>query len=201
MMLTISPLLAGISVLCVPLSFVLTLMIAKRSQKQFAAQWKHTGELGGHVEEMFTGHNVVKVFGRQDEAVAIFDEQNEQLYEASFRAQFISGIIMPVMNFISNLNYVAICVVGGLGVASGTLLLGGVTGLHPVLAPIHDADHAGGQHHERAAVARRRRPSASSSCSTSPRKSPTRSCRSCSSTRAATSRSRTCRSATWPTRR
>jgi ATP-binding cassette subfamily B protein len=127
MMLTISPLLAGISVLCVPLSFILTLMIAKRSQKQFAAQWKHTGDLGGHVEEMFTGHNVVKVFGRQDEAVAIFDGQNEQLYQASFKAQFISGIIMPVMNFVSNLNYVAICVVGGLGVANGTLLLGGVT--------------------------------------------------------------------------
>jgi ATP-binding cassette subfamily B protein len=127
MMLTISPLLAGISVLCVPLSFILTLMIAKRSQKQFAAQWRHTGDLGGHVEEMFTGHNVVKVFGRQDEAVATFDGQNEQLYQASFKAQFISGIIMPVMNFVSNLNYVAICVVGGLGVANGTLLLGGVT--------------------------------------------------------------------------
>ena len=127
MMLTISPLLAGISVLCVPLSFVLTLIIAKRSQKQFAAQWKHTGDLGGHVEEMFTGHNVVKVFGRQDEAVATFDQENEQLYQASFKAQFISGIILPVMNFVSNLNYVAICVVGGLGVANGTLLLGGVT--------------------------------------------------------------------------
>ena len=127
MMLTISPLLAAISVLCVPLSFVLTLFIAKYSQKQFAAQWKHTGELGGHVEEMFTGHNVVKVFGRQDEAVATFDEENEQLYQASFKAQFISGIILPVMNFVSNLNYVAIAVVGGLGVANGTMSLGGVT--------------------------------------------------------------------------
>jgi ATP-binding cassette subfamily B protein len=127
MMLTISPLLAGISVLCVPLSFVLTLFIAKYSQKQFAAQWQHTGDLGGHVEEMFTGHNVVKVFGHQDEAVATFDEQNEQLYQASFKAQFISGIILPVMNFVSNLNYVAIAVVGGLGVANGTMSLGGVT--------------------------------------------------------------------------
>jgi ATP-binding cassette subfamily B protein len=127
MMLTISPLLAAISVLCVPLSFVLTLFIAKYSQKQFAAQWKHTGELGGHVEEMFTGHNVVKVFGRQDEAVATFDQENEQLYQASFKAQFISGIILPVMNFVSNLNYVAIAVVGGLGVANGTISLGGVT--------------------------------------------------------------------------
>jgi len=127
MMLTISPLLAAISVLTVPLSFVLTLFIAKHSQKQFSAQWKHTGELGGHVEEMFTGHNVVKVFGHQDEAVATFDQENEQLYQASFKAQFISGIILPVMNFVSNLNYVAIAVVGGLGVANGTMLLGGVT--------------------------------------------------------------------------
>ena len=127
MMLTISPLLAAISVLTVPLSFVLTLFIAKYSQKQFAAQWQHTGNLGGHVEEMFTGHNVVKVFGRQDEAIVTFDGENEQLYQASFKAQFISGIILPVMNFVSNLNYVAIAVVGGLGVANGTMSLGGVT--------------------------------------------------------------------------
>ena len=126
MMLTISPLLAGISVLCVPLAFVLTIFIARYSQKQFTAQWEHTGDLGGHVEEMFTGHNVVKVFGRQDEAVAIFDEENEQLYQASFKAQFISGIILPVMNFVSNLNYVAVAVVGGLMVANGRISLGDV---------------------------------------------------------------------------
>ncbi len=127
MMLTISWLLALISLLAVPLSFVLTLFIAKFSQRQFAAQWQHTGDLGGHVEEMFTGHNVVKVFGRQDEAVTTFDEQNEQLYQASFKAQFISGIILPVMNFVSNLNYVAVAVVGGLMVATGRISLGGVT--------------------------------------------------------------------------
>jgi len=126
MMLTISWILALISVLCVPLSVVLTILIAKRSQKQFAAQWERTGDLNGHVEEMFTGHNVVKVFGRQDEAIATFDEENEQLYQASFKAQFISGIIFPVMNFVSNLNYVAIAVVGGLKVANGTISLGDV---------------------------------------------------------------------------
>jgi ATP-binding cassette subfamily B multidrug efflux pump len=126
MMLTISWILALISVLCVPLSVVLTILIAKRSQKQFAAQWERTGDLNGHVEEMFTGHNVVKVFGRQDEAIATFDEENEQLYQASFKAQFISGIIFPVMNFVSNLNYVAIDVVGGLKVANGTISLGDV---------------------------------------------------------------------------
>jgi len=126
MMVSISPLLALISLLFVPLSFVLTLLIAKRSQKQFAAQWERTGDLNGHVEEMFTGHNVVKVFGRQKEAIARFDEQNEQLYQASFKAQFISGAIQPVMNFVGNLNYVAIAVLGGLGVANGSLSLGAV---------------------------------------------------------------------------
>ena len=126
MMLTISPLLAAICAAHVPLSFVLTMMIAKRSQKQFAAQWERTGDLNGHVEEMFTGHNVVKVFGRQQEAIDRFDEQNEQLYQASFKAQFISGIIQPVMNVVGNLNYVAIAVVGGLRVATGRISLGDV---------------------------------------------------------------------------
>ncbi len=126
MMLTISLLLAAIALLAVPLSFVLTMIIAKRSQKQFAAQWKEMGDLDGHVEEMFTGHNVVKVFGRQQEAIDRFDEQNQQLYLASFKAQFISGMIQPVMNVVGNLSYVAIVVVGGLGVATGRISLGGV---------------------------------------------------------------------------
>jgi len=126
MMLSISWILALISLLAVPLSVLLTVIIAKRSQKQFAAQWERTGELNGHVEEMFTGHNVVKVFGRQKQAIATFDEQNERLYEASFRAQFISGMIMPVMTFVTNLSYVAIAVVGGLLVATGRISLGDV---------------------------------------------------------------------------
>jgi ATP-binding cassette, subfamily B, multidrug efflux pump len=126
MMLTISPLLAAICLLIVPVSFVLTMMIAKRSQKQFAAQWQRTGDLNGHVEEMFTGHNVVKVFGHQQEAIERFDVQNEQLYQSSFKAQFISGLIQPVMNVVGNLNYVAIAVVGGVGVATGRISLGGV---------------------------------------------------------------------------
>ncbi len=126
MMLSISWLLSLISVLVVPISVVITVLIAKRSQKQFARQWESTGDLNGHVEEMFTGHNVVKVFGRQDKAIATFDEQNGTLYEASFKAQFISGIIMPVMNFVMNLNYVAIAVIGGLMVATGRISLGDV---------------------------------------------------------------------------
>ncbi|MGZ4136239.1 MAG: ABC transporter ATP-binding protein [Actinomycetota bacterium] len=126
MMLTISPLLAAISLIAMPLSFVATMLIAKRSQKQFAAQWKRTGDVDGYIEEMFTGHEIVKVFGMQQRAIEAFDAQNEDLYEASFRAQFISGIIQPSMMFISNLNYVAIAVIGGLRVTSGTLSLGDV---------------------------------------------------------------------------
>jgi ATP-binding cassette subfamily B protein len=126
LMVTIDPILAVISLLAVPVSIVVTVLIASRSQKQFVAQWASTGTLNGHVEEMHTGHSIVKVFGRQEEAIAKFNEENERLYEASYRAQFISGIIQPAMNFIANLNYVAIAVIGGLRVASGQLSLGDV---------------------------------------------------------------------------
>ena len=126
MMFWISPLLAAISLLSVPLSIVITIIIGKRSQKQFAAQWDHTGKLNGHIEEMHTGHSIVKVFGRQEQAIAEFDVENEKLYDASFKAQFISGIIMPATSFVGNLNYVAIAVIGGVRVASGTMSLGDV---------------------------------------------------------------------------
>ncbi len=126
MMLLISPLLAFISLLAVPVSIVVTVLIAGRSQKQFTAQWASTGTLNGHVEEMHSGHAIVKLFGRQEEAVAKFNAENDRLYEATYRAQFISGIIQPAMNFIANLNYVAIAVIGGLRVASGQMSLGDV---------------------------------------------------------------------------
>jgi ATP-binding cassette subfamily B protein len=126
MMITISPLLALVSLLTLPVVAVLTVLIARRSQKQFALQWERTGTLNAHVEEMHTGHAVVKVFGRQAEAIATFDEENEALYEASFKAQFISGIIQPTMSFVANLNYVAICVIGGVQVANGQMSLGDV---------------------------------------------------------------------------
>jgi ATP-binding cassette subfamily B multidrug efflux pump len=125
-MLTISPILAAISLLAVPVSLVVTVLIASRSQRQFVAQWASTGSLNGHVEEMHTGHAIVKAFGRQAEAIEGFDRENGKLYEASYRAQFISGMIQPAMNFISNLNYVAIAVIGGLRVAAGQLSLGDV---------------------------------------------------------------------------
>ncbi len=126
MMLTISPLLAFISLLAVPASMVVAVVIAKNSQKQFAAQWERTGNLNGHVEEMHTGHSIVKLFGRQEEAIAEFDRRNQGLYQASYRAQFLSGMIQPAMTFISNLNYVAIAVIGGTRVATGTMSLGDV---------------------------------------------------------------------------
>ena len=120
------PLLAVISLLTVPLSFFITMFIAKRSQKQFVGQWSWTGKLNGHVEEMYSGHELVKVFGHSEQAQADFDEANEQMYQTSFKAQFISGIIQPAMQIVANLNYVAIAVIGGLRVASGSMSLGDV---------------------------------------------------------------------------
>ena len=127
MMFWISPLLALISLVTVPLSAVAVIVIGRRSQKQFAIQWKVTGTLNGHVEEMHTGHALVQVFGRRKKAQEEFDLQNQKLYEASFSAQFLSGIIQPAMQFVGNLNYVAIAVIGGYRIASGTMSLGDVT--------------------------------------------------------------------------
>ena len=126
MMFWISPLLAVIALVTVPLSFVITMRIGKRSQPQFVKQWATTGRLNGHIEEMYTGHALVKTFGRQREAIATFHEHNDKLYEAGFKAQFISGIIQPAMFFIGNLNYVLVAVVGGIRVASGAISLGDV---------------------------------------------------------------------------
>ncbi|MFI1936404.1 ABC transporter ATP-binding protein [Streptomyces purpureus] len=126
MMFWISPLLALVALVTVPLSVYVATRIGKRSQPHFVQQWKSTGALNAHVEEMYTGHALVKVFGRQEESAAGFREQNEALYEAGFRAQFNSGLMQPVMFFVSNLNYVLVAVVGGLRVASGTLSIGDV---------------------------------------------------------------------------
>ncbi|GGR95107.1 multidrug ABC transporter ATP-binding protein [Streptomyces nojiriensis] len=126
MMFWISPLLALVALVTVPLSVFVAAKIGKKSQPQFVAQWKATGALNAHIEEMYSGHSLVKVFGRQRESAAVFAEQNEALYRASFKAQLVSGIMQPVMFFISNINYVLIAVVGGLRVASGTLSIGDV---------------------------------------------------------------------------
>ena len=126
MMFVVSPLLAVIALVTVPVSILIATQVGKRSQKMFVAQWSHTGALNGHIEEAFTGHELVKVFGRQREVEQVFRERNEQLFQASFGAQFISGLIMPAMAFVGNLSYVAIAVIGGFRVATGAMSLGDV---------------------------------------------------------------------------
>ncbi|ODU11142.1 MAG: multidrug ABC transporter ATP-binding protein, partial [Pseudonocardia sp. SCN 72-51] len=126
MMFLVSPLLSVIALITIPVSLWLTKAIAKRSQSQFVAQWRHTGALNGQIEEAFTGQELVRVFGRRREVESSFSAKNEELYQASFRAQFMSGIIMPSMMFIGNLNYVLVAVIGGLRVASGAMSLGDV---------------------------------------------------------------------------
>jgi ATP-binding cassette subfamily B protein len=126
MMFWVSWLLALVALITVPLSFVVATRVGKRSQPHFVQQWRSTGTLNAHIEEMYTGHALVKVFGRQEESAKQFAEQNEALYEAGFRAQFNSGIMQPLMMFVSNLNYVLVAVIGGLRVASGSLSIGDV---------------------------------------------------------------------------
>jgi ATP-binding cassette, subfamily B, multidrug efflux pump len=126
MMLWINWLLAVASLLAVPASVAVTMAIAKRSQAHFATQWQRTGSINALVEETHTGRAIVKVFGRGPEVARRFDAENAQLYDASFKAQFISGVIQPALAVVGNLNYVVVAVVGGWQVASGTLSLGGV---------------------------------------------------------------------------
>ncbi|HXR21668.1 MAG TPA: ABC transporter ATP-binding protein [Acidimicrobiales bacterium] len=126
MMFLISPLLAVIALVTVPASIYVATRIGKRAQPHFLAQWATTGRLNSHIEEMYTGHSLVRVFGRRKEAEAAFAEENDALFASSFKAQFISGLIQPAMACIGNINYVAVAVVGALRVASGQLSLGAV---------------------------------------------------------------------------
>ncbi|MDH3396865.1 MAG: ABC transporter ATP-binding protein/permease, partial [Acidimicrobiia bacterium] len=126
MMIYISPTLALIALVTIPVTMVIAGLIMKRSQSQFITQWRRTGTLNVEIEESFTGHSLVKVFGRQREVQATFEVENDELFKASFIAQFLSGLIMPITMFIGNLNYVIIAVLGGLRVASGTMTLGDV---------------------------------------------------------------------------
>ena len=114
LMVWISLLLAAVSLVMIPLSIAVTLLVARRSQKQFAAQWAQTGALNGHVEATHTGHQLVQVFGQRRQVVTEFHRQNQRLYEVSFRAQFLSGLIQPAITFLGNLNYVAIAAIGGI---------------------------------------------------------------------------------------
>ncbi|BDU03622.1 multidrug ABC transporter ATP-binding protein [Nocardia sputorum] len=126
MMFWISWQLAVIALLTVPAAIVVTAQIAKRSKPHFVNQWKYTGLVNAQVEEAYTGHEVVTAFGRNREVGKEFDQRNEELYQASFKAQFISGLIMPAIMFLGNVNFVLVALVGGLKVATGSLSLGEV---------------------------------------------------------------------------
>lgn len=126
MMLWLSPLLAVIALASVPVSTLITVFVARRSQAHFTEQWASTGELNAHLEEFFTGHEVVKAFGRQGAAAATFGESNTRLFRAASSAQYVSGVVQPLMIFVSNLNYIAVAVIGALQVAAGTMTIGGV---------------------------------------------------------------------------
>jgi ATP-binding cassette subfamily B multidrug efflux pump len=126
MMLTISPLLSLIVILTLPLSLIVTMGIAKHSQNYFRQQQNALGELNGHVEEMYTGHKIVKAFGHEVKSIAEFTDLNEKLYHASWRAQFFSGIIMPLMRFVGNIGYVFVAIGGGILVTQGAISIGDV---------------------------------------------------------------------------
>ena len=110
-----------------PPSLLIISRIAKRSKRYFRRQWDETGELNGHVEEMYTGHNLIKVFDHEKQAIEEFDDINVELTKVSYKAQFISGMISPILGFVSNIAYVLICVIGGIYVISGALTLGDIT--------------------------------------------------------------------------
>ncbi|QDY91857.1 ABC transporter ATP-binding protein [Arthrobacter sp. UKPF54-2] len=126
MMTWLSPLLALVALASVPVSTVITVLVARRSQAHFTEQWASTGDLHSHLEEFFTGHEVIKAFGRQQAAAATFREGNERLFRAAAGAQYLSGVVQPLMIFVSNLNYIAVAVIGALQVAAGTMTIGGV---------------------------------------------------------------------------
>ncbi len=126
MMLTISPLLALITVATVPLSLWITRTVTRRSQKLFLAQWRNTGRLNAHIEETYSGFTIVKTFGHRAGARAQFREYNDDVFHASFGAQFFSGLISPATMFVGNLSYVAVAVIGGLQVATGQITLGSI---------------------------------------------------------------------------
>jgi ATP-binding cassette, subfamily B, multidrug efflux pump len=126
MMLWISPLLAAIALVSVPVSTLITVMIARKSQAYFAEQWASTGTLNAHIEEFVTGHEVIKAFGQQEAVAEIFANGNDRLARTAAKAQYMSGAVQPLMVFIANLNYVAVAVVGALQVAAGAMTIGGI---------------------------------------------------------------------------
>lgn len=126
MMLSISPLMTLIAVLILPVSMVLVLFVVKISQKYFKSQQEYLGHINGQVEEIYSGHNIVKAFNREERVIEDFNEANDILYKSAWKSQFFSGVMMPVMTFVGNLGYVAVAVVGGLLAANGTIMVGDI---------------------------------------------------------------------------
>lgn len=126
MMLTISPILTLVAVVTLPVCAIATKGLASKSQEYFKGQQDAIGDLNGHVEEMYTGHKIVRAFGREKEAIDKFEEINDKLYTVGWKAQFISGVVMPIMNFINNIGYVVVCVVGGIYVTKGKISIGDI---------------------------------------------------------------------------
>lgn len=127
MMLSINLTMTAVSVSVVPASALIALLIAGRSKRWFRQQWDRNGELNGHIEEMYTGHNIIKIFSMEKNAINEFDDINNELFKVSYKAQFLSGVIMPFISFVNNIGYVAICILGGVFVINNTLSLGGIT--------------------------------------------------------------------------
>jgi ATP-binding cassette, subfamily B, multidrug efflux pump len=127
MMLLYSPILTLIVLCTLPLYIGVTMLIATHSQKYYKAQQKHLGALSGHTEEMFTGHVIVKAFGHEKDSIETFENINDDLYDAGWKAQFMSGIMYPLMNFVSNIGYVLVSVVGGIFVTKRMLNIGDIT--------------------------------------------------------------------------
>ena len=152
MMVYLSATMALVAVIAIPAGLWLTKVVMKRSQPLFVDQWQHTGALTAQVEEAFTGHELTKVFGRRHAAESAFAEENEALFRASFGAQFISSLLMPVMTFLGTLSYVAIAVMGGLRVASGAMSLGEVQAFISYSGQLSFSAHAGGLDREPVAV-------------------------------------------------
>ena len=148
MMLTISWILTLVIVLTLPLSIVIVARIAKRSQKFFMKQQMALGALNGHVAEMYGGHTIVTAFGHEKKSVATFDKLNENYYDGAWRAQFVSGIIMPTMMFVGNLGYVLVAVIGGVLVTRRSIADRRRAGVHPVQPAVLDADHAAERHRQ-----------------------------------------------------
>ena len=124
MMLSISPVMTLIALLILPVSVLLVSLVVKFSQKYFRAQQKYLGDVNGQVEEVYSGHNVIQAFNREDAALAEFGKANDKLYESAWKSQFLSGLMMPVMNFVGNLGYVAVAVAGSIFAVRGVITIG-----------------------------------------------------------------------------